>query len=46
MPALVVGTAIAFALVVRVAPPLILYEKVYGAVPLAPVKLIEGEAVF
>jgi hypothetical protein len=27
-------------------PPLIVYVKVYGAVPLAPVKVIYGNAVF
>ena len=27
-------------------PPLMLYEKVYGAVPVAPVKVISGAVAF
>jgi len=50
-PAVPVGTANVTELpvvvaIVTLAPPLILYVKVYGAIPFVAVKVIVGEAAF
>ncbi len=51
VPAVDVGTFIEtefplVVVIVWVGPPLIVYANVYGAVPLAPVKIIVGDAPF